>query len=33
MKNVDVRHGFENLLNIVKPKFMEFEKNKGDLLN
>ena len=33
MKNVDVRHGFENLLNIVKPKFMEFENNKGDLLN
>ncbi|WP_409198514.1 cytidylyltransferase domain-containing protein [Methanobrevibacter acididurans] len=28
MKNVDVRHGFENLMKIVKPKYLEFEKEK-----
>ena len=34
MKNVDVRHGFENLMKIVKPKYLEFEKEKkGEMLN
>jgi spore coat polysaccharide biosynthesis predicted glycosyltransferase SpsG len=28
MKNVDVRHGFENLMKIVKPRYLEFEKGK-----
>ena len=30
MKNVDVRHGFENLMKIVKPKYLEFEKKKRE---